>query len=121
MGNRRAHFRNDIRVGWEATPPKSPPFNLLPNYSEEDTDIDDFFGGPSDSSFAFTIIQFPPCLQNPINLLATVLACPFQLLSHLPVSFPQMLVLLDVGTTVSGLSHALLDPGQIPKICEVTR
>ena len=30
-------------------------------------------------------------------------------------------IALDVGTTFSGVSYALLDPGQIPKIYEVTR
>ena len=69
-GNRHTHSGNDIRVGWEATPSKSPPFNPLPNYSEEDTDIDDFFSGPSDSSFAFTIIESPPSRpRNPTNFL----------------------------------------------------
>lgn len=32
-----------------------------------------------------------------------------------------IVIALDVGTTFSGVSYALLDPGQIPKIYEVTR
>lgn len=60
VGNRHTYSGNDVRAGWEATPSKSPPFNTLPNYSEEDTDIDDFFSGPSDSSFAFTVIDSTP-------------------------------------------------------------
>ena len=70
MGNRHTYSGNDIRAGWEATPSKSPPFNPLPNYSEEDTDIDDFFSGPSDSSFAFTVIDSTPSRpRNPITFL----------------------------------------------------
>ena len=42
MENRHT-YSNDIHATSEATPSKSPPFNPLPNYSEEDTDIDDFF------------------------------------------------------------------------------
>jgi len=30
-------------------------------------------------------------------------------------------IALDVGTTFSGVSYAVLDPGEIPKIYEVTR
>ena len=30
-------------------------------------------------------------------------------------------IALDVGTTFSGVSYAILDPGEIPKIYEVTR
>ena len=30
-------------------------------------------------------------------------------------------IALDVGTTFSGISYAVLDPGQIPKIYEVNR
>ena len=70
MGNRHTYSGNEIRDGWEATPSKSPPFNTLPNYSEEDTDIDDFFSGPSDSSFAFTVIDSTPLRpRNPITFL----------------------------------------------------
>ena len=70
MGNRHTHSGNDIRATWEATPSKSPPFNPLPNYSEEDTDIDDFFSGPPDSSFAFTVIDSTPSRpRNPITFL----------------------------------------------------
>ena len=70
VGNRHAYSGSDIRANWEATPSKSPPFNPLPNYSEEDTDIDDFFSGPSDSSFAFTIIDSTPSRpRNPITFL----------------------------------------------------
>jgi mitosis inhibitor protein kinase SWE1 len=70
MGNRHTYSGNDIRTGWEATPSKSPPFNALPNHSEEDTDIDDFFSGPSDSSFAFTVIDSTPLRpRNPITFL----------------------------------------------------
>lgn len=69
-GNRHTYSGNDPRVGWEATPSKSPPFNLLPNCSEEDTDIDDFFSGPSESSFAFTVIDSTPSRpRNPITFL----------------------------------------------------
>ena len=32
-----------------------------------------------------------------------------------------IVIALDVGTTFSGVSYALLDPGEIPKIYEVTR
>jgi len=32
-----------------------------------------------------------------------------------------LVIALDVGTTFSGVSYALLDPGEIPKIYEVTR
>ena len=60
MGNRHTYSGNDIRATWEATPSKSPPFNPLPDHSEEDTGIDDFFSGPSDSSFAFTVIDSTP-------------------------------------------------------------
>lgn len=70
MGNRHTYSGNDIRASWEATPSKSPPFNPLPNYSEEDTDIDDFFSGPSDSSFAFTVVDSTPSRpRNPITFL----------------------------------------------------
>jgi len=70
MGNRHTHSGNDNRATWEATPSKSPPFNPLPNYSEEDTDIDDFFSGPSDSLFAFTVIDSTPSRpRNPITFL----------------------------------------------------
>lgn len=70
MGNRHTYSGNDIRATWEATPSKSPPFNPLPNYSEEDTDIDDFFSGPSDSSFAFTVIDSTPTRpRNPVTFL----------------------------------------------------
>jgi mitosis inhibitor protein kinase SWE1 len=70
MGNRHTYSGNDIRATWEATPSKSPPFNPLPNCSEEDTDIDDFFSGPSDSSFAFTVIDSTPSRpRNPITFL----------------------------------------------------
>ena len=70
MGNRHTYCGNDVRASWEATPSKSPPFNPLPNYSEEDTDIDDFFSGPSDSSFAFTVIDSTPSRpRNPITFL----------------------------------------------------
>lgn len=57
--------------------------------------------------------------------------------SHPPISSPMdqagavrkpytgqkkaIVIALDVGTTFSGVSYALLDPGQIPKIYEVTR
>ena len=70
MGNRHTYSGNDVRATWETTPSKSPPFNPLPNYSEEDTDIDDFFSGPSDSSFAFTVIDSTPSRpRNPITFL----------------------------------------------------
>ena len=70
IGNRHTYSGNDIRATWEATPSKSPPFNPLPNHSEEDTDIDDFFSGPSDSSFAFTVIDSTPSRpRNPITFL----------------------------------------------------
>lgn len=70
MDNRHTYCGNDIYATWEATPSKSPPFNPLPNYSEEDTDIDDFFSGPSDSSFAFTVIDSTPSRpRNPITYL----------------------------------------------------
>lgn len=70
MGNRHTYSGNDPRAGWEATPTKSIPFNPLPNCSEEDTDIDDFFSGPSDSSFAFTLIDSTPSRpRNPITFL----------------------------------------------------
>ena len=70
MGNRHTYSGNDIRESWEATPSKSPPFNALPNHSEEDTDIDDFFSGPSDSSFAFTVTDSTPLRpRNPITFL----------------------------------------------------
>lgn len=70
VGNRHTYSGNDIRATWEATPSKSPPFNPLPNCSEEDTDIDDFFSGPSDSSFAFTVIDSTPSRpRNPITFL----------------------------------------------------
>jgi len=32
-----------------------------------------------------------------------------------------VVIALDVGTTFSGASYAILDPGEIPKIYEVTR
>lgn len=32
-----------------------------------------------------------------------------------------LVIAFDVGTTFSGVSYALLDPGEIPKIYEVTR
>ena len=70
IGNRHPYSGDDIRATWEATPSKSPPFNPLPNCSEEDTDIDDFFSGPSDSSFAFTVIDSTPSRpRNPITFL----------------------------------------------------
>ena len=30
-------------------------------------------------------------------------------------------IAFDVGTTCSGVSYAILDPGVVPKICNVTR
>ena len=70
VGNRHTYYGSDIFVSWEATPSKSPPFNPLPNYSEEDTDINDLFSGPSDPSFAFTVIDNTPSHpRNPITLL----------------------------------------------------
>lgn len=32
-----------------------------------------------------------------------------------------IVIALDVGTTFSGASYALLNPGEVPKIYEVTR
>jgi len=32
-----------------------------------------------------------------------------------------LVIALDVGTTLSGVSYALLDPGEIPRTHEVTR
>jgi len=32
-----------------------------------------------------------------------------------------VVIALDVGTTFSGASYAILDPGEVPKIYEVTR
>ena len=70
MGNRHTYSGDDICASWEATPSKSPPFNPLPNYSVEDTDIDDFFSGLSDSSFAFTVTDSTPSRpRNPITFL----------------------------------------------------
>ena len=70
VGNRHTYSADDIRATWEATPSKSPPFNPLPNCSEEDTDIDDFFSGPSESSFAFTVIDSTPSRpRHPITFL----------------------------------------------------
>lgn len=70
MGNRHTYSGNNSHADWEATPSKSPPFNPLPNYREEDTDIDDFFNGPSDSSFVFAVIDStPPRPRNPITFL----------------------------------------------------
>lgn len=33
----------------------------------------------------------------------------------------RLVLAFDVGTTYSGVSYCLLDPGEIPKICTVTR
>lgn len=43
--------------------------------------------------------------------------------SRKPYNGPKkaLAIALDVGTTFSGVSYAVLDPGEVPKIYEVTR
>lgn len=33
----------------------------------------------------------------------------------------RLVLAFDIGTTYSGVSYAILDPGEIPKVCSVTR